>query len=247
MAHPLGRRKPIDLEHIRKYPLRALNVPTVKVVNKRLKLPYWHWTHDQGNEGACVGFGLSMMMSILNEQQARATHIPPYVRKYNALWLWNEAKKIDEWPDTNPGDDNGTSVRAGCDVLRNLGHVRYLRRIEKPADIAEGVKENRWATTIDEIRTSISEGIPVTLGIDWLSNFDTPKKKGLEYWIGEGDLGLIRGGHAICCYGASDSRQAFLLKNSWGKEYPLVWIPYKVVEQLIKPERFGEACLVTDR
>jgi hypothetical protein len=75
--------------------------------------PGWYGFYDQGREGACVGFGCSRMMSLLNR------------KRYDARWLWDRAKEVDEWPDTNPGDDNGTSVRAALDVLRTRGHVVY--------------------------------------------------------------------------------------------------------------------------
>jgi len=39
---------------------------------------------------------------------------------------------------------------------------------------------------------------PVVLGINWYSNFDKPVLKGRYHWIGIGDLGRVRGGHAIC-------------------------------------------------
>jgi hypothetical protein len=245
MNKGLGRRTPSDFTHVTKFPYGAVAPVIVKEVNKSLKLPSWHWSWDQGEEGACVGFGTSMMMSVLNEQQARADKLPPYSHLYNARWLWNEAKKIDEFPDTNPGDDNGTTVRAGCDVLRTLGHVRVLHGVDRPADITQGIKTNRWARTVDEMRTSIASGIPVSIGINWYSNFDTPKVDG-NYWrIGDGDLGYIRGGHCVCIYGASDRRQAFRVKNSWGRDYPIVWLGYKTMERLLRED--GEAALVTDQ
>ncbi len=40
--------------------------------------------------------------------------------------------------------------------------------------------------------------VPVVLGINWYSNFDRPEKVGGRYMIGRGDLGRVRGGHAIC-------------------------------------------------
>ena len=40
-------------------------------------------------------------------------------KRYDARWLWDWAKSTDEWPETNPGDDQGTSVRAACDILRS--------------------------------------------------------------------------------------------------------------------------------
>ena len=100
-------------------------------------ISWWNF-YDQGHEGACVGFGCSRMMSLFNR------------RRYDARWLWNRAKEIDEWPETNPGDDNGTSVRAGFDVLREVGHVRYRRRDEEAPDRIEGVAANRWATSTED-------------------------------------------------------------------------------------------------
>jgi hypothetical protein len=152
---------------------------------------------------------------------------------------------VDEWPDTNPGDNNGTSVRAAMDVLRKIGHVRIYR--DKPIEpsLVEGISENRWATSVDQIRTAISQGIPVTLGINWYSNFDEPVKKDGSYWIGLGKLGEVRGGHAVCIYRASDRLQAVGIVNNWGVQYPLTLMPYKILERLL--EEYGEATLVTDR
>jgi hypothetical protein len=174
----LGRRIPSDFDHVEKYPLKAsmLTVmPAVPVccgVNwytafdtpvkdkdgkwwiktknlgrirgghcvcmpPEMREPYtWYSFYNQGAEGACVGFGSSRMMSLLNRE------------RYDARWLWNEAKKIDEWPDTNPGDDNGTSVRAAMDILRTLGHKTFgsLTPLAK-----NGISANRWATNIDDL------------------------------------------------------------------------------------------------
>lgn len=245
MNNNLGRRIPTDWKHVEKYPFKALSITTINNVERTLRLPSWHKSHDQGSEGACVGFGTSMMMSIINENWARANSETPITHRYDCRWLWNEAKKIDEWPDTNPGDDNGTSVRAGCDVLRTEGHVLLKRNKPQPVSLKEGIIVNRWATTVDEIRSSISLQIPLSIGINWYSNFDNPEKIGTKYWIGKGNLSSIRGGHCLCLYGASDKLEAFKLKNSWGKSYPEVWIPYSTIERLIKED--GEFSLVTDR
>ncbi len=98
----------------------------------------WYLWYNQINEGKCVGEAGSRAMSHLNR------------RMYNPTWLWNEAKKIDEWTETNPGDNNGTSVRAAMDVLRNQGHVR--KRAKQPS-VVEGIAANRWATNIDDLFT----------------------------------------------------------------------------------------------
>ncbi len=245
MAGTLGRRVPEDWEHVEKYPYRSVQPLTATTTERILRLPVFHKTWDQGSEGACVGFGTSMMMSIINENQARAAKTLPYVHRYDPRWLWNEAKKIDVWADTNPGDSNGTSVRAACDVLRDQGHVRIISKKSRPVDSSQGISTNRWASTVDEVRTSISLGNPCSIGVNWYSNFDSPVKKNKESWIGEGDLGSVRGGHCVCLYGASDRRQAVRVKNSWGTAYPSVWLPYKTLERLLA--EYGEITIVTDR
>ena len=101
----------------------------------------WWRFYDQGQEGACVGFGSSRMMSLLNR------------RRYDARWLWNQAKRIDEWPETNPGDDNGTSVKAAMDILRTRGHVRDGGTAVLEG---EGIAANRWATRVDQVVGALS-------------------------------------------------------------------------------------------
>jgi hypothetical protein len=103
----------------------------------------WYWFYDQGREGACVGFGCSRMMSLLNR------------KRYDARWLWNRAKEVDEWADTNPGDDNGTSVRAALDVLRARGHVVYKAHDEGGPSATEGISANRWVTRTDEVLAAL--------------------------------------------------------------------------------------------
>lgn len=247
----LGRRVPQDFDHVQKYPLRAAATP--QTVEKILYLPWWHKTHDQGHEGACVGFGTSMLAAIVNTHQRQTQNLRPFTRRYDPWWLWDEAKKIDDWPDTNPGDDNGTSVRAACEVARTSGLVRVTPVGNQPAhslgsgtpDQAEGVAAYRWAQTVDEMRACIAAGIPISIGVNWYSNFDHPETVSGSKWIGRGDLGTVRGGHCVCIYGASDKRGAFRVKNSWGASYPLVWLTYGAMDRLLSES--GEAAIITDK
>lgn len=112
----------------------------------------WWGFYDQGAEGACVGFGWSRCMSILNQEL------------YAARWLWDRGKETDEWPDTKPGDDNGTSVRAAGDVLSKMGHVDwkdeyadddYTEREGYRADAADGVRRFRWARSVDDVHRAL--------------------------------------------------------------------------------------------
>ncbi len=203
MSGSLGRRQPPDFDHVEKYPLSALrsaDVPTrvpvvigvdwwtnfdvpvkdgsrywigrgdlgeirgghcVCIPSRQRDLRAWHGFYDQGSEGACVGFGTSRMMSLLNR------------RRYEARWLWDRAKEIDDWPDTNPGDSNGTSVRAALDILVNRGNVEWRRSYanhdasgrsaHQPQELA-GISAYRWATTADEVLGVIDVPTATRLG-----------------------------------------------------------------------------------
>lgn len=255
IEQPLGRRVPSTWKHVERFPLRAVQPDTVARVERKLSIhAYWRHTYNQQAEGACVGFASSLMMSILNRWT------------YDAPFLYRMAQEADEWADTPPME--GTSVAAAMDVLRLVGHRRRVYSATGSAsyapDLQHGILENRWATTVDQVRTSIANGTPAVLGCNWYSNFDAPVAKarwfGLrraEWWIGQSsNWGRLRGGHAVCLYAASDSRQAFGVCNSWGMEqldaagnivagYPLVWIGYDSVQRLIA--ELGELTIVTDR
>ena len=113
----------------------------------------WHTFYNQGQEGACVGFGWSRCMTILNGGQL-----------YAARWLWDRSKEIDEWTETVPGDNNGTSVRAAAEILVASGHVdwqddfaddSHVERAEYSGDTNDGLLTFRWATTVDEVHQTL--------------------------------------------------------------------------------------------
>lgn len=230
---PLGRRIPTSWTHVERYPFVAATRALTDQVERTLSLPNYRQKYDQFSEGACVGFASSWMMSIINR------------RLYDARWLWDRAKEIDDWPETKPGDSTGTSVRAAMDVLRRMGHCRVRGRTVSQPLAQDGILENRWATSVDDVRMSIAAGVPVTLGVNWYTNFDRPFYKSGRAWIGLGDLGAVRGGHAVCVYRASDRLQAVGIVNNWGNTYPLVLMPYEVLQRLLN--EYGEATMVTDR
>lgn len=268
MSGYLGRSIPPDFSHVEKHPLAA--APTVATVEKILALPSWHWSHDQGEEGSCVGHGSAMERAVTNN--AQLMRITKWLwrgeRRYDPIDLWNQAKIVDGDPSTNPGDDNGTYVRAAYDVLRDRGPIRCqsveLRNIggratpvpigdQKSPKHGEGASVNQWATTVDQLRSCIAKDLAISFGVNWYSGFDNPQSAGQHVAskdaptaiIGKANIGSIRGGHDVCLYGASDQAQAFALKNSWGSSYPLTWIPYNIVQRLLNEQ--GEATVVVDR
>jgi hypothetical protein len=183
------------------------------------------------------------MMSITNHYQRLKATGQDVTYRYAPIWLYGEAQVIDEWQDTPPAE--GTSVRAGCEILRARGHRRVQRGVTGPEDPAHGISVYRWAENHDEVRAAIYAGLAVAIGISWFSSFDSPVVKDGERWIGLGDLGWVRGGHCLAAYRFSDRRQAVKLINSWGEAWAPAWLPYSVLDELI--EDYGEVAVISDR
>lgn len=231
-SFPLGRVLPPDWDHVEKYPIRRLLAGEPFSANVTLPLPYQYRVHyDQGQEGACVAFGISWMMSILNR------------RRYNPWPMYDMASQNDELSETPPG----TTARAGFEVALHHGLWVVHRGVPSPlSDPAHGIKEYRWAATVDEARECIAKRrTPIGLGVNWYTNFDAPEQdRQGRWWIGRGSLGRIRGGHFICGFKMSDRLGAVGLVNSWNLRYPIVWMPYDTLERLRRED--GECGLVTD-
>jgi hypothetical protein len=186
MAGALGLRKPTDDRHRALYPLTAATIPDIPTpvaiginwyhgfdapVLKNgsywiglgtdwssvrgghavcLKppalrdLPEWWRFYDQGNEGACVAFAVSRMMTLLNR------------KRYAAMPLYAEAQNVDEFTDTPP--EEGTTVRAVCDVARREGLWLAHKAGATGPVLSEGIDTNRWAGSVSEIAACLSPG-----------------------------------------------------------------------------------------
>lgn len=98
----------------------------------------WWEFYNQGQEGACVGFGCSRMMSLLNRH------------RYDAFWLYHQAQVLGGYV-----GQEGAAVRDGLEVLRTTGPSRVIRGQDQPADPNEGIDAYRWATSVDEILATL--------------------------------------------------------------------------------------------
>ena len=209
------------------YPIRALiaGQPELKTVVWDTPAPL-----DQGQEGACVGFGwtgnvLSKPESV-DLTKLTAVNIP--VPNDFARFIYAQAQKIDG----NPAPHEGSSVLAGAKEMANLGLV----------------KEYRWALSIQDVVDTLVTSGPVVLGIDWHQGmYDAP---GGVLTVD----GPIVGGHCILAHGYSVKGEAFpdeggiRLLNSWGADWGdggHAWIRVSALEHLLKTN--GEACVPLTR
>jgi hypothetical protein len=181
---------------------------------KKLKVPVL----DQGQEGACTGFGLATVANYLLRK--RATF--PDINAVSARMFYQMAKRYDEWP----GEDySGSSAR---------GAMKGWYKHGVCSDKCWPYKINENDTRLTEARTS--DALQRPLGAyyrvnhkDLIAMHSAMAEVGILYatatvhegWSNVGRDGIITltdkilGGHAFAVV-AYDER-GFWIQNSWGK------------------------------
>lgn len=119
---------------------------------------FWHEFYDQGSESACVGYSWSRAMSWLNRYT------------YNGFWLYKAAQQVDEWQ----GEDyEGTSVRAGGNILTAVGHSRRHEGEYLNPSAAHGISTYRWINDVEDF-LNIVGGIQKERGaVTWRNSWGT--------------------------------------------------------------------------
>lgn len=117
---------------------------------------WWHY-YNQLAEGRCVEFAKLRMLTQMDRIRYDIT----------SRWHYHTAQESDEWRGCYLGHDGeayeGTSVRAGLEVLRAHGAIRSRPRgaavsaEEAPTlvDPARGIQTYRWATSWDQVRQAL--------------------------------------------------------------------------------------------
>jgi hypothetical protein len=175
-----GRRYSPDARD-KLYPMRAV---TRRKIPRELPV-IWQIgpTIDQGLTPECVAYSCANWLSCTPIQTIVDT--PAYEDN-----LYHEAQLVDEWPGT---DYDGTSVRAGFQVLQTQGHL----------------KNYVWAESEQDIFDFVATTGPVVMGTNWYDGMFDPDSDGFLRPTGD-----IAGGHAWLIYGIVNDY--YLMQNSWG-------------------------------
>jgi hypothetical protein len=111
--------------------------------------------YNQGQEGACVGFGNSRAVTI-HKGLASGTAEPDL---FDAFWLYDQARILEG---TYPSGE-GSTVHSGARVLLEQGHrlqsgeqVCTRDTGDAAPSLIDGIKAIRWATTLDEVLAALA-------------------------------------------------------------------------------------------
>lgn len=108
---------------------------------------------DQGDIGACTGFGTADML-------ATTPRVRPGVDYALGMMLYHEAQKYDEWPGESY---EGSSVLGAMKAASALGYV----------------KSYYWCMSMEEILSALSHHGPVVIGVTWKRGMMNPSAQGM--------------------------------------------------------------------
>lgn len=115
-----------------------------------------------------------------------------------AVDLYASATELDEFPDTYPPTDNGSSGLGVAKAMVNLG---YIRSYDHVFDGVTGMI------------TALQDG-PVMMGVNWYESMFTPKPDGTI------DIsGAVAGGHEFTVDAVYIQQRLFRCVNSWTPEW----------------------------
>lgn len=180
---------------------------------------------NQGNEGACVGFGWT-------HERAARPKVDLTVTDQTAFNLYYRAQHLDVWPGENY---EGTSVIAGAKAAIEAGWISEYRWALGPgAEAAE-----------NDLALAVGYKGPAVLGTYWYASMDYPVLDAAgRRWVNVNPSSGIRGGHCYLTHGYSVKLDAYKCWNSWGAPSEF-WIKRTDMITLLADE--GEACIPVKR
>lgn len=148
----------------------------------------------QGDIGSCTGNAIVGLLATEPNNSDSITHSMPLNEDW-AIHIYSRATEIDQFQDTYPPTDTGSSVLSAIKAAKEMGVV----------------SEYRWCFGIEDVLRTLSHVGPVAVGINWYQGFDKPDRDGLIKISGK-----VRGGHAVELLGIDPEKQLVHGINSWG-------------------------------
>jgi len=176
---------------------------------------------DQGQEGACTGFGLAAVINFLRYR--RDEQIP-----VSARMLYEMARKHDEWP----GEDYaGSSCRGAIKGWKNMGVCSeelwpYSTGNPGQLNIAKAREARstilgayyRLQTNLNDYHAALNETGAVYVSATVHSGWNNPEKKiNKAKFATIGQSSKLTGGHAFAIVGYD--KNGFIVQNSWGSDW----------------------------
>lgn len=200
------------------FPVSDILPKSVPNVNSK---DWWDdgWRGDQRNTSQCVAFSWCHWLEdgpVVHMSLPRPRQVP----MLTPARFYHECQLRDGIPGTRY---EGTTVRAGAKVLKELNLIR----------------EYRWTRSVEELTKALTFVGPAVVGTEWFANMTNLNRDNICR-LG----GRSQGGHAYVINAFDRHRQLFRIKNSWGTRWGVngsAFISFNDMQTLLNGR--GEACI----
>lgn len=216
--HALGWR--VDLPDQRDLAFEPSVVKLPSVVDLR---PEDTAIYDQGQLGSCTANAIAAHLDFNRKKQGEAAIKPSRLFIY-----YNERKD-----QGTIASDSGASIRESAKAVKNYGacpepmwayHINQFKVV--PTDAAyttavgyEALSYLSIARELSHLKSRLAEGFPFVIGISVYDSFESDEvaKTGIVP-MPKPDESLL-GGHAVMVVGYDDTKEHFIVRNSWGASW----------------------------
>jgi C1A family cysteine protease len=192
--------------------------------------------YDQGELGSCTANAIAAAF----EFELLKAKLPDFTPSRLFIY-WNERNA-----EGDTSQDNGASLRDG---LTSIGKLGVCPEAEWPYDVAQFATRPTSQCFQDalnakalmyfslepyesSLKANLAAGYPFVLGISVYETFESQAVATTGIVPLPALTEECLGGHAVCCVGYDDSKQAFIGRNSWGSRWGLegyFYLPYAYV------------------
>lgn len=192
--------------------------------------------YDQGDLGSCTANAIAGAFEAELLKQGLKDFMP------SRLFIYMNERIMEGDPD----QDNGAQIRDGMKSIATLGVCSeedwpydITKFAVKPPDscyqsaLANVAKEYLSIPgVLSQIKPCLAAGFRVPFGISVFESFESQAvaQSGMVPLPGADEECI--GGHAVCCSGYDDSKQCFIMRNSWGTGWGdkgYFYLPYAYV------------------
>jgi C1A family cysteine protease len=230
MALPLfhWKRDPVDTRD-------KIYIPKAIVLPKTVDLrPYCSPIEDQGQLGSCTGNAIAGLIECLNRKANRVVDV-------SRLFIYYEERVLIG----TINEDSGAYIRDGIKVVNKKGaplesiwpyNVNRFATRPNAAAYTDGLKRKALTyercTNFAAVKNALARGFPVVIGFDVYDSFYNIGSNGIMSYPNVNTEQLL-GGHAVAIVGYDDNKNAFIVRNSWGRNWALggyFYMPYRVIQ-----------------
>jgi len=203
--------------------------------------PHMPPVYDQGQIGSCTANGIAAAIQYDQIKNKNKWQFEP-----SRLFIYYQERVIEGTVDS----DSGAMIRDGVKACATIGACADFRWpydvtkfTEKPSNWAywsAGVhKITNYASVgqnLNSLKSALLAGFPVVFGFTVYSAFESAEVATTGMLPMPGPSDTILGGHCVLIVGYDDSKQSFIVRNSWGSGWGLSGYFYMFYSYVTNPD-----------